>query len=281
MENNIMKFTSIIPGDNPKKILIIGAGFMGSSLAKGIINCDLNLKVIVSDVDKTRLDYIEKSFNIETTMRNTEAIEKSDIIVLAVKPYIVDSVLEEIKDFCNKDQLIISIAAGIKISDIEAKLKKSPVIRAMPNICVQVKEGAIAFSKGTKTLEEHCLITEEILGSVGMTIQVEEKQLDAVTGLSGSGPAYIFMIIEALCDGGVRAGLSRDIATRLAIQTVLGSATMCKETTLHPEILKDMVTSPAGTTIEGVATLEKNGLRAALIEAVKIACDKSKELGQK
>lgn len=282
MSKDITNFNSIVAEQPYEKLLIIGAGFMGSSLANGILKSNIPLNITVSDLDENRLNCIKQSLNVNTTFDNKKATAESDIIILAVKPAIVPDVLNEIKDFCTEKKIIISIAAGVTIATIEELIPKSPVVRVMPNICAQIQEGAVAYALGSKPFSENTKATiANILSSVGMAIMVKENQLDAVTGLSGSGPAYIFMAIEALSDGGVLAGLPRDISTKLAAQTVYGSAKMVLETGLHPGYLKDMVTSPAGTTIEGVAELEEKGVRSAYIKAVTAAYKKSKKLAEK
>ncbi len=269
------------------RVLIIGAGYMGSSLAGGIAAAGLPVTVTVSDIDTGRLDYISRyakdnpdSDDIAVTTDTRGAAASADVIILAVKPNVIGSVLEDISGVCDH-KLVISIAAGVTLAAIESYIPTAYTVRAMPNLCVQVKEGALAYCQGTRSLTGNQLqLTEALLGAVGTCVKVSEAQLDAVTGLSGSGPAFVFMMIEALSDGGVRAGLSRSLATTLACQTVLGSAKMVLSTGMHPDQLKDMVTSPAGTTIEGVAVLEEAGIRSAFMKAVKAAADKSMELGK-
>ncbi len=263
---------------------IIGAGNMGRALVKGLIAAKEVLKknIYISDINIEHLNAIKKEYAINTIHKdNKKIVEICSVIFLAVKPQILDRVLMEIKDYLNENQLIISIAAGIPTLFIEKfSDKKIKVIRAMPNTCAMVMEAATAITKGTYATDEDLEMAEKIFSAIGKVVIVEESLMDAVTGLSGSGPAYIFVIIEALSDAGVKMGLSREVATTLSAQTVLGSAKLLLETGMHPGRLKDMVTSPGGTAIEGLHTLEEGGIRTNLINAVYAATVKSKELGQ-
>ncbi|MBR4748426.1 MAG: pyrroline-5-carboxylate reductase [Abditibacteriota bacterium] len=267
------------------RVLIIGAGYMGSGLARGIISAGLPVSLTVSDIDPKRLEYIagfaeENGSSVNTTTDTLSAAGPSDVIILAVKPAVIGGVLAQIAP-ATKDKLLISIAAGVTLASIEAQAPEAYTVRAMPNICVQIQEGVLAYATGSRSLTgNQTELTEGLLGAVGVCIRVSESQLDAVTGLSGSGPAFVFMMIEALSDGGVYSGLPRSVATQLAAQTVLGSAKMVLTSGMHPDQLKDMVTSPAGTTIEGVAVLEKAGIRSAFMNAVKAASDRSTDLGR-
>ncbi|MDI6704038.1 MAG: pyrroline-5-carboxylate reductase [bacterium] len=266
-----------------KKILVIGAGNMGEALIKGILKARLAEKdmIFASDIDKERLSYIRKEVGIEVFERNKEAIERipPDVVILAVKPYQVEEVLNEVDKLITSRILIISIAAGITTRSIEEKLReKIPVIRGMPNAPALIGKGVsgITFGKWVELQDKE--VAEAIFSAIGDVVVVEEDLMDAVTGLSGSSPGFVFMIIEALTDAGVALGLSREIALRLSCKTVEGSARMVLETGYHPAILKDKVTSPAGTTIAGIYILEKKGLRASLMEAVVSSAKKSHEL---
>ena len=211
---------------------------------------------------------------------NAEACAWSTAIVLAVKPQVLPGVLREIAPLVTPEQLVVSIAAGVPIARIVEGLSgHARVVRAMPNTPAMVGEGATAISVAGGATAEDVAEAEALFGSVGTVVQVPESLMDAVTGLSGSGPAYAFIAIEALSDAGVRAGLPRDVATKLAAQTLLGASKLALTTGEHPGKLKDMVTSPAGTTIAGVAALERGGLRSALMAAVEAATARSKELG--
>ena len=204
-----------------------------------------------------------------------EALKKSDAVILAVKPGVVPKVLSD-GDFAGK--LVISIAAGVPLSTLAHGCGHRRIVRVMPNTPALVGEGACGYACGREVSESDRATVQGTLESIGLAVEVEEKQLDAVTGLSGSGPAYICLVVEGLADGGVAAGLPRDLALKLAIQTVLGTATMIRETGRHPAELKDAVASPGGTTIAGLASLEGSGLRSAMIQAVQAAAGRSREL---
>jgi pyrroline-5-carboxylate reductase len=228
-----------------------------------------------------RLKAIREKYGVKTTSHNAEVVKQSEIIILSVKPQIMKQVVDEIAKHLDLSKLIISIAAGVPLDAIESCARKDlKLIRVMPNICVSVREGASAIAGGKHALKEDLMTAKTIFDSVGKSIFIEEYLLDAVTGLSGSGPAYIFLIIDALADAGVKVGLSRDDALILAPQTVLGAAKMLIETGEHPGKLKDMVTSPGGTAIAGLHTLEEGGLRTTLINAVEVATQRAKILGE-
>ena len=266
-----------------KTIAIIGTGNMGTALLRGILNAELTpiKKIFVSDTHTERLENIQKQFGVNITADNKEAAKNADIVILCVKPYVIRKVVEEMHEVLHKDQFVISIAAGITIGSIEKIIGKNiPVVRCMPNIASTVGFGAAAIAFGKFVHEQQHEIAIKIFEAVGEVVVVEEHQLDAVTGLSGSGPAYIYMVIEALIDGGVKMGLPRDVASKLAIQTVLGSAKLVKDSNVHPAILRDQVTTPGGTTINAIHELESHGLRSMLIDAVAIATIRSKELSE-
>lgn len=266
-----------------RSIAIIGAGNMGTSLLRGILNAKLapHDKIIVSGTHSAKLEKLGLKWKINHTLDNMHATQFADIVMLCVKPYTIGKVLDEILPVLREDQMLISIAAGVTIDSILQRTgKNNPIVRAMPNIASTVDEGATAVSFGRFVTEEQQRIAISIFEAVGEVVVVEESQLDAVTGLSGSGPAYIYMVIEALIDGGVKMGLPRDIATKLAVQTVLGSAKLVKESNLHPAILRDQVTTPGGTAINAVHELESHGLRSMLINAVATATMRSKELSE-
>jgi pyrroline-5-carboxylate reductase len=220
-----------------------------------------------------------RKYGIAVTARNADAARRADVLVLAVKPQVMPKVLEEIQGQVKEGALVVSIAAGISIAAIEARLPQARVIRAMPNTPALVEAGATAVAGGGHATEEDLAVARRIFDSVGISVVLDETHLDAVTGLSGSGPAYIFLIIEALSDAGVKVGLSRHHAQLLAAHTVLGSAKLLVETAEHPGRLKDMVTSPGGTAIAGLHTLEAGGLRTTLMDAVEVATRRSRELG--
>lgn len=266
------------------KICILGTGNMGEAILKGILTAGLYTKkdIIVTDVSEDRLSYINRRYNVKTSKNNARTAASSKYIVITVKPVIVKSLIEEITPSVDETKLIISAAAGVPIDKIRRWMKKdAPVIRVMPNTPVLVLEGATVIAPGPGVKDEDIEGVRKIFDSIGKSIILGEEYLNAVTGLSGSGPAYIFTIIEALSDGGVKVGLPRQAAILLAAQTVLGAAKMVLESGEHPGRLKDMVTSPGGTTIEGLYRLEASGIRAALISAVEHATKRAEDLGKK
>jgi pyrroline-5-carboxylate reductase len=266
-----------------KQVGILGTGNMGEALVKGLIHGHVSRpeQIICSDIRPERLKVIREELGVKGTSHNTEVVKQSDIIILSVKPQIMKPVVEEIARYLDLSKLIISIAAGVPLDAIEACAQKElKLIRVMPNICVSVREGVSAIAPGKHTAKDDLVMAKAIFDSVGKSVFVEEGLLDAVTGLSGSGPAYIFLIVDALADAGVKVGLSRADSLLLASQTVLGAARMLIETGEHPGKLKDMVTSPGGTAIAGLHTLEGGGLRTTLINAVEVATQRSKVLGE-
>lgn len=264
------------------RIAVIGVGAMGSALIRGLLAAKLArpADLLACDSDHTKLTAICKELGVTPAESNGQAAAEAGIIVLAVKPPLVEPVLTEIEPVLRGEKLLVSIAAGIPLSRIlpHVKDEKVKVARVMPNTPALVNAGmsAVAFAPGATDAARARVM--QLFAAVGEVVEVEEKLMDAVTGLSGSGPAYVFLTIEALADGGVAAGLPRAIAQKLAIQTVLGAARLLKETGQHPAAAKDMVASPGGTTIAGLEVLEKKGLRAALIQAVLRAAERSREL---
>jgi pyrroline-5-carboxylate reductase len=267
-----------------KKISIIGTGNMGEALLSGLISSESSYpkNIICTDIRENRLTSIQEKYGVATTADNIKAVEASEIIIYAVKPQIIASVLKETASCLDMSKLVISIAAGVPLAAIESCLnKKLRLIRVMPNIAAFVKESASVVAAGGEATEEDIKLSLDIFNSMGKSIFLKENILmDAITGLSGSGPAYIFLIVDALADAGVKVGLSREDALFLSSQTVLGAAKLLLETKEHPGRLKDMVTSPGGTAIAGIHTLEKGGLRTTLINAVEVATKRSKELGE-
>lgn len=264
------------------KIGFLGAGKMASALAKGFVSAGIVApdQLIASDVYEGARMAFTKDVGANATASNLDVLRFANVLVLAVKPDQVAAVLEEIKPAFTRDHSLISIAAGVTLKKMESALPAGArVIRVMPNTPALVGAGASGYSIGSAATKEDGALAQKLLNAVGVAFAVKETLLDAVTGLSGSGPAYVFNIIEALSDGGVAAGLPRDIATKLAAQTLFGAAKMVLETGQHPGALKDAVTSPGGTTIEGLHEMEKGGVRGALINAVRAAAEKSKRLG--
>ena len=265
-----------------KKIAFIGGGNMAEALIKGLIAAGTAKPdhILVTDVSVDRLAHLHTTYGVQQR-GNVEAAREADIILLCVKPQVVERVLADISSAVDAKKLVISIAAGIVIAKIEKGLKEtSHVVRVMPNTPALVLAGAAALAGGKHATSDDLALAQSIFNSVGRAVIVEEKLMDAVTGLSGSGPAYVFMIIDALSDAGVKAGLPRQLALELAAQTVYGAAKMVLETKEHPGKLRDMVTSPGGTTIEGLHALEKGKLRATLMNAVEAATTRSRELGK-
>jgi pyrroline-5-carboxylate reductase len=264
-----------------KKMVLIGGGNMGKSLLRGILKAGLTspANVTVADVHRGKLESLRDSFGVHITEAASEAIPGADLVILAVKPLTLNDVIAGIREVVRPHQLFISIIAGVESSYIRERLgKDNPVVRVMPNIAATVDAAASAIALTPSATEDHIALTEAIFSAVGEVVRVEEEHIDAVTGLSGSGPAYIYMVIEALCDGGVKMGLPRDVAMKLATQTVFGAAKLVKETGAHPATLKDQVTTPGGTTISAVHELEERGLRAMLISAVVTATERSRAL---
>jgi len=261
------------------KIGFVGAGNMAFALAKAIKDVKLAKSIIVSDVNSERLDFVKKELKVLVTRDNKEIVKKSDIVFIAVKPQVIDTVLSEIKDIV-KDQLIISIAAGVKLSRLESKLGKARVVRVMPNTPCLVGEMAAGFALGKKCDDNDVKIVEELLSSAGKAFYLKESMLDAVTGLSGSGPAFVARLVEAFVEGGVRTGLSKDVATELALQTFLGTAKLLQESGMSADELVKIVSSPGGTTVAGREVLEKSDCKDVLIKTIKRATERSKELGK-
>jgi pyrroline-5-carboxylate reductase len=261
----------------------LGAGKMATALARGFIQAELvGLKDIVAadPVDAARKHFTDE-IGVMTTESNADLAKTANVLILAVKPDQCTGVLTRLRSKFTTNHLLISIAAGVTLAKLESALPPGArVIRVMPNTPALVGRAASAFALGKCATPADGELARRLLSAVGIAFQVKEPLLDAVTGLSGSGPAYVFQFIEALSDGGVAAGLPRDLATKLAAQTVLGAAKMVLETGQHPGALKDQVTSPGGTTIEGLHELEKGRMRAIVMSAVRAATEKSKKLGQ-
>jgi pyrroline-5-carboxylate reductase len=259
----------------------LGAGKMATALIRGMLRAGLAEVEGVAASDplaQARLALAAET-GIAVFEANPPVVERSDVLVLAVKPQAMSQLLTEIRPLIGPGHLVVSIAAGISISTLSAGLGGDRrLVRVMPNTPALLGEGASAYALGPSALAEDADVVRAFLDSVGRAVQVPESMLDAVTGLSGSGPAFVYLMIEALSDGGVRMGLPREIATTLAAQTVLGAARMVLETGLHPGVLKDQVTSPGGTTIAGLHALERGGVRGALIDAVESASLRSAEL---
>ena len=266
-----------------RTIAFLGAGNMAEALIKGLLRAGTARPeaLIATGRREDRLDTLRRTYGVRTTLDNLAAVREADVVVLSVKPQALDKLLVHVAPAVNSDKLFISVAAGVPISAMERRLGEGTrIIRTMPNTPSLVGAGACALSPGEHASEEDLSVASRVFQSVGTTTVVDENLLDAVTGLSGSGPAYIFLIIEALSDAGVKVGLPRYTALKLAAQTVLGSAQLLIETNAHPGQLKDQVTSPGGTAIAGLHTLEAGGLRTTLINAVEAATRRARELGE-
>lgn len=264
-----------------KRIGFLGAGQMATALAKGFLEAGIITtdSLIASDLFETARERFSEITGSQTSDDNEQVVANSDVLILAVKPQNVIEVLTPLKGKVTEDHLVISIAAGVTLNTYAELLgNEIRLVRVMPNTPCQIGAGACGFALGGTANSEDAKLTEQLLQTVGLAVQVPEKSLDAVTGLSGSGPAYVFEMIEALSDGGVLMGLPRQTATQLAAQTLLGAAKMVLETGQHPGQLKDAVTSPGGTTITGLHALEQGQLRATLMNAVQAATERSAEL---
>lgn len=266
-----------------KKLGFVGGGNMAAALVKGLVNAKVVPAdaIVVSDVKPERLALFRDTHGVRTTADNHELVKNVDVVVLSVKPQVIDKVLESIGKDVRPEQLVVSVAAGVPVAAMEARLPKGArLVRAMPNTPATVDAGATAIAPGSHATPEDLEVARSLFSGVGRVVTLDESLLDAVTGLSGSGPAYVMLMIEALADGGVKVGLHRDTALLLAAQTVYGSAKLLLETGEHPGRLKDMVTSPGGTAIAGLHTLESGGLRRTLIDAVEAATHRAQELGE-
>jgi len=267
-----------------RTIGFLGAGNMAEALIRGLVRGGHvpAAQVIASGPRRERLDELAAAYGIGVTTSNGEVARRADVLVLSIKPQILPAVLREVAADLRSTTLIVSVAAGVDTATIEELLPAGArVVRTMPNTPALVGAGATGISAGRAATRDDMTLASFMFDAVGLSVVLDEIHLDAVTGLSGSGPAYIFLILEALADAGVKVGLSRRNAQRLAAQTVMGSAKMLLETDEHPGKLKDMVTSPGGTAIAGLHTLEQGGLRTTLINAVETATKRARELGQK
>jgi pyrroline-5-carboxylate reductase len=266
-----------------KKVGFIGSGNMGEALIKGLIAASVvpPEAIYASDVRLDRLKELDRAYGIQLAPDNVDVVRQADVVILAVKPQILAQVLAQIAPAVTKRKLVISIAAGVSTPRLREGLgKDARLIRVMPNTPALVLEGVTAIAKAEGLEPDDLDVAGEIFSAVGRVVMLDESLMDAVTGLSGSGPAYVALVIESLADGGVKMGLDRITAMTLATQTVLGAAKLLQETGLHPGALKDMVSSPGGTSIAGIAALEEGGIRTTFIKAVERATARSKELGR-
>ena len=266
------------------KIGFIGGGQMGEALIRGIIDSGLYQaeSISIAEPNQERRDYMTATYGVQGFSDSKELWDSCTTIILAVKPQIMGIVLESSKTFVTPEHLIITIAAGLPISFYESALQRDDckIIRVMPNTPALVLEAASGFSGNKNVTADDLLRCEEILNKIGKSVALDESALDAVTGLSGSGPAYVFTFADAMIDAGIKAGLPRPTAETLALQTILGSVKLLIETQKHPAELRAMVTSPGGTTIAAQHVLERSGFKGIVMDAIEAAVDRSKELGQ-
>ncbi|HYD40487.1 MAG TPA: pyrroline-5-carboxylate reductase [Anaeromyxobacter sp.] len=266
-----------------KKLVFLGTGNMAEALLKGLLRegtADPD-ELVCAEPRPERREEIADRYGVEVTADNRAAAALADLLLLSVKPQVMDAVLAEIAPVVDARKLVVSIAAGVPAAAIARRLPAARIVRTMPNTPALVGAGATALARGPNATDEDMTVARALFEAVGTVAVVDEPLLDAATGLSGSGPAFVFIAIEALADGGVKAGLPRAAALSLAAQTVLGAARLVLESGRHPAELKDQVTSPGGTTIAGVQALEARGFRAALMEAVDAAARRARELGEK
>ena len=264
------------------KIGFIGGGMMASAIVAGLterMGCDSDA-IFVSDLSEERCAFLRDTYHVHASVGADSFISDVDTLVLAVKPQAVQAAMREVAPKTPEKTVVASIVAGLTLASLEAHFTKQPIVRVMPNTPLSVGAGMSAYALNEKAERADVHIVEEILSACGRAVKVQESMMNAVTGLSGSGPAYGFLMIDALSDGGVMAGLPRETATLLAAQTLLGAAQMVLATGKHPDVLRDQVTSPAGTTIAGVRVMEDKGVRGALIDAVLAATKRSEELGK-
>ena len=264
-----------------KKFAVLGAGKLGETLIRGLLDAGVvkAADITVTAAHPQRIAQLRESLGVAGTLSNAEAVKGADIVILSVKPQTVPIVLGDLREALEPAQLLISVAASVSTTFIEKHLARAvPVVRAMPNTPALLRKGMTGLAAGKNATQAHLDQALGIFSSVGRTVIVDEKHMDAVTALSASGPAFIYIVIESLAEAGVKVGLPRDVATELAAQTVLGAGAMVLETGEHPAKLKDMVTTPAGCTIDGILELEEGGLRVTLIKAVVRATQRAKEL---
>jgi len=266
-----------------RRVAILGGGKMGEALISGLIRSGGRRadEIMVTNRREERALELAGKYGVTATLDNAGAAAWADVLVLMAKPQDTEALLGQIRSHVSADDLVVSFAAGVRTSFVEKHLPDIvPVVRVMSNVPVMVDEAMSVISAGSTATEDHLAITEELLGYVGKVLRLEEKHLDAVTATSGSGPAYFFLLAEAMIEACILLGLSRDVATELIIQTMLGSAKMLRDTGTHPVELREMVTSPGGTTIAAIRHLEEAGVRAAFLNAIDAACKRSLELAQ-
>ena len=269
--------------DGTRRIAFLGGGKMGEALISGLIRSGGRGadEIMVTNRREERARELAGKYGVNATLDNAEAARWADVLVLMAKPQDIEAMLSQIREHVTDRDLVVSFAAGVRTSFVQKHLPDGvPVVRVMSNVPVMVDEAMSVISAGAHATEDHMVLTEELLGYVGKGLRLKEVHLDAVTATSGSGPAYFFLLAEAMIEACILLGLSRDVATELIIQTMLGSAKMLRDTGLHPVELREMVTSPGGTTIEAIRHLEEAGVRAAFLNAIDAARHRSLELAQ-
>ena len=270
-------------GSPDRKVAFLGGGRMGEALVSGLIRSGGRSagEIMVTSRREDRSRELGETYGIDSTLSNADAVAWADVLVLTVKPQDMEVLLSQIREHVSTEQLVVSFAAGIRTSFVEKHLPDGVhVVRVMSNVAVLVDEAMSVVAAGSNAEDRHLEVAEELLGYVGKVIRLKEVHLDAITATSGSGPAYFFLLAEAMIEACILLGLSRDVATELIIQTMLGSAKMLRDTGKHPVVLREMVTSPGGTTIAAIRHLEEAGVRAAFLNAIDAACRRSAELAQ-
>jgi len=260
------------------RIAILGAGKLGEALLAGLVSSGWS-DIVVTGRRQERVDELRERYGVEGTLANADAVRGAHVVVLAAKPQDLEALLEEVAPELSVDQTVLSVAAAIPTAAIERHLADGvPVVRAMPNAPATVHEGMAGIAPGANAGPEHLAAAEDVLGHVGRVVRVREEHLDAVTAVSGSGPAYFALLAEAMIEAGLLLGLSREISTQLVVQTMLGTAKLLRDEKIHPVELREAVTSPGGTTIAAIHELESAGVRAAFLNAIQAAMQRSREL---
>ena len=266
-----------------RRIAILGGGKIGESLLAGLLSSGWRKpeEIVVTGRRQERVDELAERYGVETTLANTDAVSGAAFIVIAVKPQDFDTLLGEIGGLLTPEQTVLSVAAAVPTAQIERHLADGvPVLRAMPNAPATVHEGVAGLCAGAHAGDDHLAMADEVLSHVGRVVQIPEPYMDAVTAVSGSGPAYFALLAEAMIEAGILLGLSREVSTQLVIQTMFGTAKLLRDEEMHPVELREMVTSPGGTTIRAIRELERAGVRAAFLNAIQAAMERSKELAE-
>ena len=269
--------------DNGRRIAILGGGKIGESLLSGLLSSGWRKpeEIVVTGRRQERIDELAKRYGVEATLSNAEAVSGAAFIVIAVKPQDFEVLLGEVGGLVSSDQTVLSVAAAMPTAKIEQHLSDGvPVLRAMPNTPATVHEGVAGLCAGAHANADHLAMAEEVLTHVGRVVRVPEPYMDAVTAVSGSGPAYFALLAEAMIEAGILLGLSREVSTELVVQTMFGTAKLLRDEHMHPVELREMVTSPGGTTIRAIRELERAGVRAAFLNAIQAAMERSQELAE-